>query len=123
MSSILDELVMEDVALHCPVDFIEYHKCISKKDEGEDCSILQTKLATCIKTKVPSMQKILNNCSDKMTSYQDCIMKNRESRTINENCLGILDELRECARKQVAHDPLPINEMKLRKIDNELNPK
>ncbi|AMD20982.1 HEL299Wp [Eremothecium sinecaudum] len=110
--SALDQFVMQDVAKHCPKQFMEMHKCIAQnRDDPSQCNFRQKDLATCIKQKVPSVQAIMSNCGDKMNDYQQCITDNMESRTINENCLGYLEEMRKCASKWVEGKTLPINEL------------
>lgn len=120
MADILDEIIMEDVASHCPVEFIEYHNCLSNPNkENLDCSKYQVTLSNCIKVNVPSVKKIIKNCGELMKIYESCIINNREAKTINQECLPILDQLRDCASKQL-DGKLPINEMKAGSITNEV---
>ncbi|QLL32161.1 hypothetical protein HG536_0C03300 [Torulaspora globosa] len=113
MSNFLDQLIMEDVAKHCPQQFMQYHKCISNNhDDPSQCSYRRNDLSKCIHAKVPSVQKVMANCKDIMKKYEGCIKDNMASRTINENCLGLLAELRECAESQMEKDGVrPVNEM------------
>ncbi|CAR22116.1 Mix14p [Lachancea thermotolerans CBS 6340] len=111
MSNALDQFIMEDVAKNCPQQFVEYHKCISKnKDDPGQCAFRQRDLSVCIKQKVPSVQKVMAKCGQLMQKYETCVRDNMETRTINENCLGLLQEMRTCAEKQV-QGPSPINQL------------
>lgn len=111
MSNVLDQIIMEDVAKNCPREFMEYHKCIAANHEDPTpCSYRQVDLSKCIKAKVPSVQKVLRNCSEKMQKYEQCVKDHMETKTINENCLGLLKEMRACAEKQMGAQ-MPINEM------------
>ncbi|EDO17585.1 hypothetical protein Kpol_1061p7 [Vanderwaltozyma polyspora DSM 70294] len=119
MSGVLDEIIMEDVAANCPEQFINYHKCISQPNqEFSNCRTYQVQLSECIRTEVPSLQKIMKNCGDLMKNYETCIRANMESRTINEQCTPLLNQLRDCAFKQVEGNKLAINEMKIRSLEN-----
>lgn len=112
MASALDQFIMEDVAKNCPQQFVEYHKCVSKnRDDLSQCAYRQRDLAACIKQKVPSVQKVMSNCGSLMSKYEQCVRDNMESRTINEKCMGMLEEMRNCAEKQVQGEPSPINQM------------
>ncbi|AAS50674.1 ABL097Cp [Eremothecium gossypii ATCC 10895] len=110
--SALDQFVMEDVAKHCPNEFMQYHKCISMNHEDpSQCDFRQRDLAVCIKQKVPVVQDIMKHCSAQMQRYEQCIRDHMESRTINENCLGLMAEMRSCAERQTAGKARPINEL------------
>lgn len=43
----------------------------------------------------------MSECSEPMKKYDQCIRDNMGTRTINENCLGFLQDLRKCAELQV----------------------
>lgn len=104
---------MEDVAAHCSKEFMEYHKCVSKNhDDPSQCVYRRNDLSKCISAKVPTVQRVMSQCGDIMKKYESCIKENMASRTINENCLGILADLRSCAESQMQKDGTrPINEM------------
>ncbi|SCU78583.1 LANO_0A03378g1_1 [Lachancea nothofagi CBS 11611] len=111
MSNALDQFIMEDVAKNCPQQFIEYHKCVSKnREDPSQCAFRQKDLSVCIKQNVPSVQKVMSHCGSLMAKYESCLRENMESRTINEKCVPLLLEMRECAEKQVS-GPSPINQM------------
>lgn len=110
MSSFLDQFIMEDVAKNCPKQFMEYHKCISANHEDpSQCLYRQRDLSLCIKDKVPSIQKVMHNCSQQLSRYEACVREHMATRTINENCLGLLQEMRNCAEQQVG-GTRPIND-------------
>lgn len=119
MSNFLDQLIMEDVAAHCPQQFMEYHKCISQNhDDPSQCQFRQKDLSKCIKDNVPSVRRVMEKCADHMKMYESCIRDNMETRTINENCLKYMKGLRECAENQMEKDGTrPINEMFVHKDD------
>ncbi|SCU84006.1 LAMI_0C05776g1_1 [Lachancea mirantina] len=111
MSNFLDQFILEDVAKNCPKQFVAYHKCISENHEDpSQCVFRQKDLAVCIKEKVPSVQKVMQNCGTQMARYEQCVRDHMATRTINENCLGLLEEMRQCAEKQVS-GVRPINEL------------
>ncbi|AJV04060.1 Mic14p [Saccharomyces cerevisiae YJM1401] len=102
MSDILDEIVIEDVVANCPQEFLQYHKCIRDNEENPGkCKDGRMTLSTCIREKVPSVKSIMSECSKPMKKYDQCIRDNMGTRTINENCLGFLQDLRKCAELQV----------------------
>ncbi|KAH3901966.1 related to Mitochondrial intermembrane space cysteine motif-containing protein MIC14 [Saccharomycodes ludwigii] len=111
-SNVLDQIIMEDVARFCPNEFMEYHKCIKTNHEDpSQCVFRQVDLSTCIKKNVPSVQKIMAECGSIMQNYENCVRDNMETRTINENCLGLLADMRKCASNQVDLSKRPLNEM------------
>ncbi|CAN3353779.1 hypothetical protein DICA3_A09362 [Diutina catenulata] len=95
MSSVLDQILMEDIARWCPQAFLEFHQCMSKDDT--DCTTAQYNLAKCIKTQVPSFQKIQSVCAGKLQAYEACIVTNKGT----ERCKHELSQLRDCAFDQV----------------------
>ncbi|CCH62246.1 hypothetical protein TBLA_0G03090 [Henningerozyma blattae CBS 6284] len=101
-SNVLDEIVMEEVALNCPQQFITYHKCLSS---NEDCNASRKELSNCIENKVPSIQKIMTNCQTLLNNYNNCIRKNWEKgesdTSIDQLCSKELDSLRECSSNQL----------------------
>ncbi|OEJ90870.1 Mitochondrial intermembrane space cysteine motif-containing protein MIX14 [Hanseniaspora osmophila] len=100
--SVLDQIIMEDVSFNCPQQFMAYHKCISENHEDPSkCAFRQQDLSNCIKTSVPSVMKIMKTCGPIMQKYETCLRDNMESRTINENCIGLLNEMRQCAMNQI----------------------
>ncbi|AET39911.1 Mix14p Ecym_5133 [Eremothecium cymbalariae DBVPG len=110
--SLLDQFVMEDVAKHCPKEFMLYHKCISTNHEDpSQCGFRERDLTKCIRSRVPSVKDIMKECGDKMKNYEQCVRDNMESRTINENCLDLLKEMRLCAEGQVRGKTMPINQL------------
>lgn len=113
MSNFLDQLIMEDVAAHCPKELMEFHKCISENhDDPSRCSYRRKDLSQCIQTNVPSVKRVVTTCGGIMKKYEDCIKENMATRTINENCIVFIKELRECAESQLKKDGTrPINEM------------
>ncbi|CAI4057925.1 Mix14p SKDI_04G2620 [Saccharomyces kudriavzevii IFO 1802] len=102
MSDILDEIIIEDVVANCPQEFLQYHKCIRDNEENPaKCQDGRLTLSKCIKEKVPSVRSIMRQCSEPMKKYERCIRDNMDSKTIAENCLGFLQDLRNCAESQV----------------------
>ncbi|GME84688.1 unnamed protein product [Ambrosiozyma monospora] len=100
MSRVLDQIILEDVAKTCPEPFLNYNKCIqSKNPNSEECIKHQFELQKCVKTQVPSFQKIQNECSRIIRNYESCLMKNQENSS--SKCIDELTELRQCAGKQV----------------------
>ncbi|CEP61192.1 Mix14p LALA0_S02e08790g [Lachancea lanzarotensis] len=112
MSNALDQFIMEDVARNCPQQFMEYHKCVSKNREDPTlCAYRQRDLSMCIRQKVPSVQKVMSHCGSLMAQYETCLRENMDSRTINENCIPLLNKMRQCAEAQIQDTPSPINEL------------
>ena len=91
-SGVLDQILLEDIARYCPEPFLGFHKCMS--DPKKDCNQEQFILASCIKTQVPSMQKIQGVCAGKLQAYEACLKTNNAKPS---KCQGDLDELRACA--------------------------
>ncbi|SCU80382.1 LADA_0B07030g1_1 [Lachancea dasiensis] len=111
MSSSLDQFIMEDVAKNCPQQFMEYHKCVAKnREDPSQCGFRQRDLAVCIRQKVPSVQKVMSHCGSLMANYEACVRENMESRTINEKCIPLLNQMRECAQQQI-RGASPVNHM------------
>ncbi|CAN6596284.1 hypothetical protein TRVA0_001S02542 [Trichomonascus vanleenenianus] len=97
MSLLLDQALVEDVAQHCPAQFLSYHKCLGGGDASK-CLEEQDALATCVKTQVPSFIKILKDCSDVMKKYEDCVRENVNHRS---KCFDILQEVRKCSAQSI----------------------
>lgn len=91
-SGLLDQILLDDIAKCCPQQFLEFHQCMSKPDLN--CDLQQVNLARCIKTKVPSFQKIQGICAGKLQAYEACLRTNGNN---TKRCQADLDELRECA--------------------------
>lgn len=91
MSSVLDQVLLEDIAKFCPVSFLSFHQCMLT---DKDCNEEQAVLAKCIKTKVPSFEKIHTKCDGLLRSYESCLTKN-ESDTAK--CKSELEALRSCS--------------------------
>ncbi|ODV79134.1 uncharacterized protein CANTADRAFT_52186 [Suhomyces tanzawaensis NRRL Y-17324] len=87
-SGALDQALMEDIARHCPQQFLAFHKCMS--NGGTGCDKEQFELAGCIKQQVPSFQKIQGECAAKLKEYESCLKG-------TEDCSSQLLELRKCA--------------------------
>ncbi|CDH16165.1 related to Mitochondrial intermembrane space cysteine motif-containing protein MIC14 [Zygosaccharomyces bailii] len=108
----LDQFIMEDVAANCPREFVAYHKCVSSnRDDPSQCAFRQKDLSQCIKGKVPSVQRVMDNCGSLMHNYETCVRNNMASGTINEQCTGLLEQMRSCASQHAMKGPRPINEM------------
>lgn len=109
----LDQFIMEDVARYCPREFVAYHKCISaNRDDLQQCSFRQKDLSSCIKDKVPSVKRVMDNCGELMQNYQKCVKDNMESRSVN-NCVPLLEQMRSCASQHAMQGTTtrPVNEM------------
>lgn len=61
---------------------------------NKDCTLEQGQLASCIRTKVPSFQKIQGVCAGKLQAYEACLRTNGMSQ---QRCQADLDQLRSCA--------------------------
>ncbi|KAK6197460.1 uncharacterized protein RJT21DRAFT_56961 [Scheffersomyces amazonensis] len=94
-SGILDQILLEDIARHCPHQFLAFHNCMSKPDpDPEFCDTQQRQLASCIKTVVPSFQRIQTQCVAKLNAYESCLKSNNSKA---EKCSPELQSLRDCA--------------------------
>ena len=49
-SGLLDQILLEDIARHCPQQFLAFHQCMSKPSPDANlCGLEQYNLAGCIK--------------------------------------------------------------------------
>lgn len=94
-SSVLDQILLEDIARYCPQQFLAFHQCMST---DKDCDQQQGQLASCIKRSVPSFQKIHTVCAGKLQGYEACLRMNNSDVS---KCQKDLTELRECAFKSI----------------------
>lgn len=90
-SSVLDQILLEDIARYCPQQFLAFHLCMST---DKDCNHEQFQLAGCIKRSVPSFQKIHTVCAGKLQGYEACLRINNSNVS---KCQQDLQELRDCA--------------------------
>lgn len=93
MSNALDQLMLEDIARHCPQQFLAFHQCMSKPPTEADCVLEQKNLSRCIKTSVPVFQKIHGICAGKLQVYEACLKTNGKA----ARCEQDLKALRDCA--------------------------
>lgn len=93
-SSTLDQIMIEDIARYCPLQFLAFHQCMGKPPSEADCAAEQLNLSRCIKNSVPVFQKIHGGCAGKLQAYELCLRMNGSSQT---KCQQDLAELRECA--------------------------
>jgi hypothetical protein len=94
-SSVLDQILLEDIARYCPHQFLAFHQCMGKRqDDPNSCALEQYNLAGCIKKVVPSFQKIQGLCAGKLQAYEACLkMAGNDVKKCNHE----LQSLRECA--------------------------
>ncbi|KAI5956204.1 hypothetical protein KGF54_000679 [Candida jiufengensis] len=92
-SGLLDQILLEDIARYCPNQFLSFHQCMAQPDPS-GCLNQQIDLTKCIKTTVPSFQKIQGECSGKLQAYEACLKINKSS---TAKCTHELDQLRNCA--------------------------
>lgn len=87
------------IAKFCPQQFLNYHKCMSDPNVKDvtECIPFQGELAKCIKSDVPSFQKIQDKCADVMKDYETCI----RSKGKTSECIDQLNSLRNCAQRVV----------------------
>lgn len=91
----LDQFLLEDIARHCPQQFLAFHQCMSKEDaDPNNCSLEQYNLSGCIKKGVPSFQKIQGVCAGKLQVYEACLKLNKNDA---RKCTDDLQDLRKCA--------------------------
>lgn len=90
----LDQIMMEDIARHCPAQFLAFHQCMSKPPSEADCVSEQVALSVCIKSSVPVFQKIHGQCADKLQGYEACL---RQNNSLQAKCSNELQDLRACA--------------------------
>lgn len=88
MSQFLDQILLDDIAKNCPQEFLNFHKCMSQPEK--QCVEEQMGLSKCIKTLVPSFQKIQGVCAGKLQAYEACLKSKGQ-------CQNDLQELRDCA--------------------------
>lgn len=94
-SGLLDQILLEDIARHCPQQFLAFHQCMSKpKPDPRECALEQYNLAGCIKKDVPAFQKIQGICAGKLQAYEACLKMTGNS---NTRCADDLQSLRDCA--------------------------
>ncbi|PVH16682.1 uncharacterized protein CXQ87_004978 [Candidozyma duobushaemuli] len=94
MSGLLDQAMVEDIARHCPGEFLAFHKCMAKPPSEADCVVEQMALTKCVKSKVPLFQQIQNTCAGKLQAYEACLKSNNSNQ---KKCQADLQSLRECA--------------------------
>lgn len=108
----LDQFIMEDVAANCPREFVAYHQCVaSNREDPSQCAFRQKDLSQCIRGKVPSVQRVMDHCGPLMQSYEACVRSNMDNGTVNEQCIGLLEQMRSCATQHAMQGARPINEM------------
>ncbi|CAK9441487.1 uncharacterized protein LODBEIA_P53550 [Lodderomyces beijingensis] len=91
----LDQILLEDIARYCPSQFLAFHQCMaSPQPDPESCLKQQVSLTKCIKTAVPSFQKIQSQCSGKLQAYEACLKINRSNEA---KCTHELEDLRSCS--------------------------
>lgn len=91
----LDQFLLEDIARHCPQQFLSFHQCMSQeKPDPKLCAQEQANLSKCIKSSVPSFQRIQNQCAGKMQAYDACLRMNKSN---TQKCSDDLKGLRDCA--------------------------
>lgn len=94
-SGLLDQILLEDIARHCPQQFLAFHQCMSNPStDPNQCGLQQYNLAGCIKTNVPAFQKIQGVCSGKLQAYEACLKMNNSD---EKRCSDDLQSLRDCA--------------------------
>lgn len=94
-TGLLDQILLEDIAKSCPVEFLAFHKCMSRPEPDQEyCNKEQSQLQTCIKTGVPSFQRIQGVCASHLKTYETCLRNNNSDTT---KCKVPLDSLRLCA--------------------------
>lgn len=94
-NGVLDQILLEDIARHCPQQFLAFHQCMSKPEpDAKNCAVEQYHLAGCIKTGVPAFQKIQGVCAGKLQAYEGCLRSNNND---TRRCQTDLKQLRECA--------------------------
>ena len=94
-SGLLDQILLEDIARHCPQQFLAFHQCMSKPSpDANQCALEQYNLAGCIKKEVPAFQKIQGVCSGKLQAYEACLKMNGSDQ---KKCSQDLQSLRDCA--------------------------
>lgn len=98
MSTVLDQIMLEDIARHCPQQFLSFHQCMARPPTETDCAMEQQNLSRCIKNSVPVFQKIHGLCSGKLQAYEACLKMNGTA----GKCELDLKSLRDCAQGAVA---------------------
>ncbi|KAI5949105.1 hypothetical protein KGF57_004935 [Candida theae] len=92
---LLDQILLEDIARCCPHQFLAFHQCMSlPQPDPEHCLKQQVELTQCIRTSVPSFQKIQGECSGKLQAYEACLKMNKSQ---TSKCTHELEDLRNCA--------------------------
>lgn len=92
-SGLLDQILLEDIARHCPQQFLSFHQCMTKPvEDPNQCQAEQVQLAGCIKGEVPSFHRIQGICSGKLQAYDACLRMNGPNK-----CADDLQALRDCA--------------------------
>lgn len=64
------------------------------KPESVSCEAEQAALSKCVRTSVPTFQKIQGMCAGKLQAYEACLTINKMKQ---ESCEGELKVLRDCA--------------------------
>lgn len=92
---LLDQVLLEDIARHCPQQFLKFHQCMTQETPDPNyCVPQQVNLAKCIKYEVPAFQKVQNECASKLKDYENCL---RGSENDTTKCNTELQSLRDCA--------------------------
>lgn len=89
--------MLEDIARHCPLQLMAFHRCMAKPPLEADCQEEQKNLSLCIKASVPVFHKIQSSCSDRLKLYEACIRANGD----RSKCQPELQSLRDCATATV----------------------
>ena len=69
---------------------------MENRSDRSKCAQVQQELSVCIKTGVPSFQRIQTDCVSKLKGYEDCLRKNANDRP-TDKCFENLQDLRKCA--------------------------
>ncbi|EGW32106.1 uncharacterized protein SPAPADRAFT_55636 [Spathaspora passalidarum NRRL Y-27907] len=92
---LLDQILLEDIARHCPHQFLAFHQCMTLPEpDPNQCAQQQQQLAKCIRTAVPSFHKIQGECAGKLQVYEACLRINNSN---TKACTSELQSLRKCA--------------------------
>ncbi|KAI3403609.1 hypothetical protein KGF56_003654, partial [Candida oxycetoniae] len=98
------QILLEDIARYCPQQFLSFHQCMAlPQPDPEHCLNQQIELTKCIKTVVPSFQKIQATCSGKLQAYEACL---RMYKSDTRRCTNELEGLRSCAFGSIQKRPI-----------------
>lgn len=97
MSLLLDDKLVGEVADKCPSQFLQYYECLGKGD-AEQCQAEQKQLSGCVTKRSPIFKRIISDCSQQMSAYEQCIRQNTDFRT---QCFDYLLDMRKCVAQTV----------------------